>query len=193
MKNIIGIFVQRSSIFLLAIYVIISVVLMNFNDAFTQRGLRTVVLQFISWANSVENQKVYFRNLKKENRELKERLLQLSISNQQLQEVMIENIRLRRLLKFRSEHEYNYKAANVVGSSQEETVRSLILDVGSEDSIRKNLPVITDRGLVGKVLKTDKHYSIAQILWTGTLWLAHFYKKAVKSGLFPGVGISGWI
>ncbi|MEJ2636180.1 MAG: rod shape-determining protein MreC [Calditrichia bacterium] len=192
MKNIFGLFSRRSSLLLLGFYIILSFVIMTFNDQFTLRGMRFTVLQVVSWVNSVENKFRVLGSVTEENKELRKKVIELSTANQRLQEIMIENIRLRRLLQLKRESNFNFMAANVIGLSQEQSVRSLILNVGSADSVRKNMPVVTDRGLVGKLLIVEPHQSIMQILmdrnslvsarlqrsreigvvgWSGNLWL----------------------
>ncbi len=192
MRNIFEVFTKRTNFFLLGFYIFLSFFLMAFNDPATLRGMRLVVLEVVGWAHSVENQMVRWENLTEENSRLRKQVLELSMNNQRLREAMMENIRLRRLLQFQRRSEYDYIAANVIGFGQEQTVRSLILDVGSADSVRKNFPVITDMGLVGKILMVEPHQSIAQILmdhnalvssrlqrsreigvvgWSGNLWL----------------------
>ncbi len=166
--------------------------MMAFNNPSTLRGLRIAVLKVVSWSNSMEKQVKFLDNQREENKVLRKKILNLSMENQRLREVMMENIRLRRLLKFRKESQYKFIAANVIGFGQEKTVRSIILDVGSADSVRENYPVVTDRGLVGKILIAEPKQSIAQILmdhntlvsarlqqsreigvigWSGNLWL----------------------
>jgi rod shape-determining protein MreC len=192
MNNILSLFSRRGSLFLLALYITLSVLLMNFNDPETLRGIRIVVMRAASWITSVEHKLVFLEHLQQENEVLRKRNLDLFMSNQRLQEVMIENIRLRRLLQFKREGNFKYISANVVGFGEEQTVRSLILNVGAVDSVRKNMAVVNDQGLVGKIYSVDTHQSIAQILmdrntlvsarlqksrevgvvaWSGNLWL----------------------
>ncbi len=202
MRNIFNIFVRRSTFWLLAFYVLLSFLLMNLNDPFMIRGLRLGLLQVINWVNGVDHYLDYVRDLKKENTELRKQNLRLSLSNQRLQELMLENLRLRRLLRLKRHSPYQFVAANVIGFGQEETVRSLLLDVGTEDGVHKNMPVITDRGLVGKILRAERHQSITQILldrhclvsarlqksrevgvvsWSGNFWLdLNYIPKEVK-------------
>jgi rod shape-determining protein MreC len=138
---------------------------MNYNDAFTLRGLRIMLINFVGWVNSVETKITRIKDLQKENKNLREQNLNLAMANQQLQEIMIENIRLRRLLQFSKDSKYEFKAAEVIGLGQEGTVSSILLDVGYADSIKKNMAVITDMGLVGKILRTEEYFSVAQILF----------------------------
>ena len=141
---------------------------------------------------SIENSFKYFANIEDENRELRQQLLEVSLANQKLQEQMLENLRLRRLLEFKEHSSYSFIPATIMGLGQEQTIRSLILNAGAEDSVQKNYAVVTENGLVGKILSVETSQSIAQILmdpnslvsarlqrsreigvvaWSGNLWL----------------------
>jgi cell shape-determining protein MreC len=101
MNKIIGLFGQRRTILLLILYLLLSFLLMSQNDAFVLRGVRIVILQGISWVYSLQNQFKYLHELEEENKILRKQLLDMSLTNQKLQEQMLENLRLRRLLKFK--------------------------------------------------------------------------------------------
>jgi rod shape-determining protein MreC len=169
---------------------------MNFNDPFKLRGIRIAILQGISWAQSLMSGFETIHELKTENRKLQQKLLEESLKNQRLQENMLENLRLRRLLNFGKQLEFSFAPASVIGFGQEKSIRSLILNVGREKGIEKNMCVVTDQGLVGKILSVDYQYAVTQILmdrnslvsarlqrsrevgvigWSGNLWLDFNY------------------
>ncbi len=186
MKNILWIFSRRSTLFLLGGYVVLSFLLMNLNDPYTLRSLRIVVLKTVSWVNTVENKLEYLENLVKENKRLRKENVELALLNERLHEAMLENIRLRRLLRFKEQSHYRLIAANVIGQGQEQTVQSLLLNVGSSDGVRKNMPVVTDRGLVGKIITATPHQSIAQILLDRNSLVSVRLQKSRE------VGVVGW-
>lgn len=186
MKNVSRIFSRRTTVFLLGGYVIASFLLMNFNDALTLRGMRLVVLQVVAAVQSVENKIQYLQDQDEEVRKLRRQNLDLSLSNQKLQEVLIENIRLRRLLQFKTEKKYNYIAARVISRGQERTVSSLILDVGLREGVSKNMPVVTDAGLVGKISKVFTHQAQVQILMDRNTLVSARLQKSRE------IGIVGW-
>jgi rod shape-determining protein MreC len=196
MRQFLGIFSQRRTVFLFIFFLFLSFIIMSFNDPFKLRGLRIAVLQSIAWTYSVSESFRHFSDLEKENQNLREKLLEASLQNQKLQEHMLENIRLKRLLMYKQESQYSFTPARVIGFGQEQTIRSLILNVGSADSIRKNQAVLTEAGLVGKILDVESDQAITQILmdrntlvsarlqksreigvvsWSGNLWLDLYY------------------
>jgi rod shape-determining protein MreC len=188
MKSLFGLVNERRTLFLLFFYILLSFVLMTLNDPFNIRGMKILVLQAMNMVKAIEYKFTYWHNLEQENSNLRQQLLDVSIENQRIQESMLENIRLRRLLKFKEENKINAVAANVIGFGQEQTIRSLILDVGTNEGINKNMVVVTEKGLVGKILQAEPEQSQAQILmdrnvrlqksretgvvgWSGNLWL----------------------
>lgn len=196
MKNILFLFTRRGSIFLLTFYLVFAFLLMSLNDPFHLRGLRIVILQGISWVSSIEGSLSYLKNMEAQNKKLKRQLFDESIKNQQLQESMLENLRLRRLLRLKDELQYSFIPASVIGVGQEQSIKSLILNVGRKDKVQKNQAVVTERGLVGKILESEEEFSITQVLmdrnslvsarlqksrevgligWSGNLWLDLYY------------------
>lgn len=96
--------------------------------------------------------------LREENRELRAQVDRLSVELLHLEEANKEIERLRALLGFtRTYPAYEFKGAEVVGhavgSGASNLFPDLVLDVGASDGIRRNMPVVTERGLVGRVLE----------------------------------------
>ena len=80
----------------------------------------------------------------------------LMVENIQLQEVERENELLRQLLNYtRSNPQFSYQPTSIIGRSIGVDPTNLLYfvyaDVGARDGIAENMPVITDRGLVGRV------------------------------------------
>jgi rod shape-determining protein MreC len=81
---------------------------------------------------------------------------QLMVDNIRLKEVERENELLRQLLNYtRSNPQFRYQPTTVMGRSIGVDPTNLLyfiyVDVGARDGIAEDMPVITDRGLVGRV------------------------------------------
>lgn len=63
-----------------------------------------------------------------------------------------ENAALRRLLAVSQDAAYDAIAARVIGDSGGPFVRTMLLDAGSRDGVRKGQAVVTEHGLVGRVV-----------------------------------------
>ncbi len=154
----------KGPVLLLAFYVFLAFLLMNFNRPGALRGIRLGLLAAVSGIHSIQQKFTYLQDLKRENQALQKEIFKLKVINQQLGEALLENIRLKRLLGLKDTSRYHLIAARVIGEGTERGVRSVILNAGSLEGVRKNCPVINADGLVGRVLITEPHHAIVQIL-----------------------------
>lgn len=97
---------------------------------------------------------VYEKNaaLSEENEKLKRHLSYVS-------QVMSENYKLYELLNFIEDSGYDYVSARVVGDASGPFVRSVLINAGSKDGIKKGQAVINEEGLVGRVIEVGKRSS----------------------------------
>lgn len=99
-----------------------------------------------------------------ENRHLRRRNLQLAMENSQLRAAELENARLKRLLEFRETRPDKFVAASVLGHGSMNFTRSILVNTGTDEGIQKDMPVVTDAGLVGKVIVAGDYSSVIQLL-----------------------------
>ena len=97
-------------------------------------------------------------NLTKENIELKNNLLEY----EKLKE---ENDRLREVLNFKnSKDNYDYIGTEIIGYSGESFSDGYIIDKGENDGLKKDMVVISNKGLVGQVTSTGSNWAIVESL-----------------------------
>jgi rod shape-determining protein MreC len=82
----------------------------------------------------------------------------LTIDNLRLKEVESENQQLRELLRFRQLNPtYDFRGgqviAQVISKTPDNYLSSITIDLGSEHGITPGMPVVTERGLVGRIHK----------------------------------------
>ena len=97
-------------------------------------------------------------DMREENKRLKaenEKLIQWLTLAKQLQ---VENQNLQDLLMFKRDDVLRYITGRVIGSSGEFR-HSMILNVGSDDGVRKGQAAVNNRGLVGRVYSVGKNSS----------------------------------
>lgn len=90
-----------------------------------------------------------------ENQKLKTDLESQRMKLSQYEELRFENLRLQELLGFRAEIPDRIIAARVVGVDPSTFFSTLLLDRGSEDGVRENMPVISVRGVVGRIFQVQ--------------------------------------
>lgn len=109
--------------------------------------------------------------------ELEKRNAQMSLDNQVLREYEAEAKRLQRLLDFKENNlqTYDLAPAAIIARSPNNWYRTLTIDKGERDGIRRGMPVIHPDGLVGRIssvsqesaqvsLITDREMAVGVIL-----------------------------
>jgi rod shape-determining protein MreC len=91
------------------------------------------------------------RSAQDENTALKQRVQELEVENSQKEELAAENRRLRGLLGLKEESRYNVLPARIIGRDPSVWFDSSIVNRGSLDGVRLNMPVVTEGGVVGRV------------------------------------------
>lgn len=90
--------------------------------------------------------------LRQRNAELEAQVSQLQAQLIELQQRVNETEILAALVDFsRSNPESTYKAASVIGRDPSPFLHYIIINRGSNDDIRRGMPVVTNQGLVGRV------------------------------------------
>ena len=164
LKRIYDILYAFKEYVLLAVLLTLSIGLIATNERPQIRAIRSVTVGVLGSAQNLIGIVPNYFNLRSENRILREQNLTLSEEVNRLREARLENIRLRRLLGMRDTSGTRYIAARVIGKSLQLLRNTITINIGERDGIRPLMPVVTERGLVGKVVATSKGYSVAQVL-----------------------------
>jgi rod shape-determining protein MreC len=125
------------------------------------RGKATDVVSFFSspfaWIQSL-------MFLEKENQVLREKNLELSLQVESMLNLQNENNALMEMLEFKNNKKFIIKSAKVVNKGIQPNLLSIILDRGTIDGVKNNLPVLTPKGVVGKTIEASKNNSIVQLI-----------------------------
>jgi len=97
--------------------------------------------------------------LREENEALKKAQARLRGQVDQLREAGQANERLRKLLNFKSENDYTVLGARVISWDPSAWFKSVIINRGSEDGLRPGLPVVTDEGVIGRVVGVSPRFA----------------------------------
>jgi rod shape-determining protein MreC len=98
-------------------------------------------------------------HVRKEDKDLKSQLDRLRLEEDSLAEDARQGQRLQALLGFKEKYIYKTVAAQVIGTSGTEQSHVLLIDKGSQDGIKPDMPVITPDGIVGKTRDVFRHTS----------------------------------
>lgn len=114
--------------------------------------LKTTVDFFLNFSEVKEENK----KLTKENIELKNKLIEYD----KLKE---ENDRLREVLNFAaSKNNYTYIGSEIIGYSGESFSKGYIIDKGEKDGLAKDMAIISDKGLVGKITSVGTNWAMVE-------------------------------
>jgi rod shape-determining protein MreC len=114
----------------------------------------------ISWsleqiASGFENY-VYLLHTHQDNLALLEENRKLLNSIANLRETQQENLRFRKLLHFEEKFNIQSVMARVIAKDVSTEFRSIRINRGESSGIRKSMAVVTDEGIVGRVLRTTR-------------------------------------
>lgn len=112
-----------------------------------------------SFLEDVVHEYVWLRDVRHENDSLRDRVASLEQMVTNYREAYVENLRLRRLVDFKSTIEAETVAAQVVVHDMTGWFQTLIVDKGFRDSIGPDMAVVNDEGVVGRVLDVSDRYS----------------------------------
>ena len=109
----------------------------------------------------VEKNSVNEWEVREENKQLKEKVAELTIENNQLQQNSAELERLQELFKMHQDTaDYPKVGANVIASENSNWFSRFTIDKGSNDGIEVDMNVLSGAGLVGIVTEVGPNYSI---------------------------------
>lgn len=121
-----------------------------------QKGINTVGM----WMSDLSDNFATLQEVKNENKELKDKLAQMTVENNQLQQNSAELERLQELFKMHENTaDYPKVGANVIASDNSNWFNKFTIDKGSNDGIEVDMNVLSGAGLVGIVTEVYPNYS----------------------------------
>ncbi len=129
--------------------------------------------------------------LRQRNAELEAEVARLQAQVVQLQSQVADTQALAALVNFsRSNPESAYTAATVIGRDPSPFLRYIIIDKGSNQGLRRGMPVVTDQGLVGRVDAVISSAARVQLITDPTsavnVRLERADREAVLTGTLAG-------
>ena len=186
MQRLINIVLIFKEYVVLALLLIISLILLGLNDNTQIRAIRSYTVGFVGVIQDVLSIVPNIFELKRENEVLRQLNVNLSNEVNLLREARLENSRLHAMLGLKERLSHSLVAGDVVGRSLLLLRNTITLNVGEQDSVHVDMPIISETGLVGKVITTSAHYSIGQLM------LNKDFRASVKVQRSRIDGIIGW-
>ena len=125
--------------------------------------------------------------IEKENKELKEEVARLIKQAVDYQELLEQNEQLREMLKIQDMNpDYETEMASVISRDPNEMFGSFTINKGSMHGIKKNDPVISSQGLVGKILRVGPISSKVIPITSPELKVSCFEIRTRSVGILTG-------
>jgi rod shape-determining protein MreC len=152
-----------------------------------QKAASLVTTQFGGLAQTARD----LRGLRQRNEELEAENARLLLENVRLREVEGEAVILRDLLTFaKANPSFDIQGAHVVGrviSQEPSNLKSyLTLDVGRQELVDRNMPVVTDRGLVGRISEVGNGWSRVLLITDVSSSVNSLTQSTRAAGLIQG-------
>ncbi len=146
------------------ITLVTSVVLYLSNSAPEIIYLRGKFLSFYSVISRPINHIHRLLYIEEENALLREKITKLNLQVELYQFAREENIRLKELLDFKTNNPLEIVPGNIISTGVNTGVQSAVIDLGRTDGIKTNSPVLTENGIIGKIILVSDRESIIQLL-----------------------------
>jgi len=144
----------------------------------------------IVWAQSSTSRTwrnyVYLRGVRQENRDLRYEIENLRLQQVRLTEDATQARRLQALLGFKEQFIKKTLAAQVIGSTGSVQSRGVYIDKGSEDGVKKDMPVITADGVVGRILQVYDNTAFVLLINDQTSGVGAIVEKSRLQGILQG-------
>jgi rod shape-determining protein MreC len=173
------------------------VLLLGAGNPASMRGAQSTVLglmaPFLRSGSELERRFTALREglksldeLENENRALRLTNSELSATNQTLRGLESENGRLRKALGYRQKAVFKLLPAQVIGRSASSWFNQITIDRGSEDGLRKDMPVLTEEGLVGKTTIVSERASVVILISDENCKVAATVENTREQGIVRG-------
>jgi rod shape-determining protein MreC len=148
-----------------------------------QGGLYRVATSVSRFFQSFEER----RELKEQYEELKERVAVLEQQQLEMDEILRENQRLKRLLDFKQEKEnFVLTGVRVIGKNPGNWFNTLIIDKGANHGVTVNMALVSDKGLVGRVIDVADNWAKVRTIVDGQSSISAMVERTRDNGMVRG-------
>ncbi len=195
---------KYQSITVAAVLLIISLTVLSFSAIrLSETGfLRKMVLEAaapvedtinISLQNlhDVWKRYLFLVGLEDENRRLRKQNADLTEQLNRYREGSLEAMRLQKLLDLREGFPQRAVAARVIDRNRSSLFKTLLINKGTADGLRVGLAVLSDQGVVGRIIEISWHASRVLLLIDGNSNIDGLIQRSRAQGILQGAGSAG--
>ncbi len=195
---------RYQSIAVAAVLLIISLIILSYSAVrLSETGLlRKMVLETaapiedainisLKGLHDVWKRYLFLVGLEDENRRLRH---ENAVQNEQItryREGYLEGIRLRKLLNVKEGFKHRVVVARVIDNDRTTLFKTLLINKGTSDGLRVGLPVLADRGVVGRIIETSWHASRVLLMIDENSNIDALIQRNRAQGILQGAGSAG--
>lgn len=117
------------------------------------------VTRSIRFVEKIWKHYFYLVSVARENEKLQNALDRAIEKNNECKEMELSNQRLRTFLNFKKTINTSVVAAEVIGKDPSLLFKTIIIDKGLADGVKKCQPVVVPEGIVGQIIEVTKYFS----------------------------------
>lgn len=127
-------------------------------------------------------------NVQKENAGLKQEIGHLRAENTRYKEVAHSLERMQTLLGFKENAPFRTISVRVIGSDTSNLFKTITIDRGDGDGLKKDMAVITPDAVVGRVIRTSRNSSLVLLMIDRNSAIASIIQRTRDEGIIEGRG-----
>jgi len=143
---------------------------------------------FVDTATGIWQNYLWLVDARQRNLELEQENQELHSQLQQVQEISLQNERLRKLLAFVDDLDRAALPAQIIGEDASNWARTIIIDKGTRAGLRTGLPVVAAQGVVGRIIKTAPGSSRVLLITDASSAVAALIQRTRTRGIARGRG-----
>ncbi len=130
---------------------------------------------------------VHLPSLSKERADLQREVAELRRQRIESKEIIEENQELRKLLDWgETQAEFETVGADIIGQSPDNWQRLMIVNKGSSAGVKKYMAVVTEEGLVGRVISVGSRSSVVQLVTDSRSGVGARIQRSRETGIVEG-------
>lgn len=168
---------------LLIILSIISLTILAQNEKPAAKHLKTFALGNFAVLNEITNSITSIFKRDESRNDLRNENAHLMLELNRLRKYRTENEELRSMIAFKDTSNYPLIPAKIISKLVTKSQGNFIINRGSNNEIRKGMPVINAYGLIGLIMEVTENYSVVQNLYNSNLSIAVTLQRTNVDGI----------